>query len=120
MMTFFSSAVRSRDGPDDTAEEDAGTASDVAAVDGVRSDVMVLDEPAHAVSARLAAIIAIALDEIVGKGRVHFSRAKLSIISGRLQINEGCRAQAGSGEFKRYFSLGSSALTASITVEGVL
>jgi hypothetical protein len=63
MMTFFSSAVRSRSAPE---EAGAAAASDVAA-DGVRSDVMVLVEPAQAASARLAANAAIALDGIVGK-----------------------------------------------------
>jgi hypothetical protein len=64
MMIFFSSAVRSRDG----AEEGVADAVSEAAADGVRSDVMVLvDEPAQAASARLAAIAAIALDGTVDK-----------------------------------------------------
>ena len=71
MMIFFSSAVRSRCAPD----EEAGVAaaeSDEAA-DGVRSDVVVLvDDPAQAASARLAAIAAIAFKGMVGKVRGPF------------------------------------------------
>lgn len=84
-MTFFSSAVRSRDGPEDEAEEDAGAVSELAA-EGVRSDVMVLvDDPAQAASAKLVINAAIALQGIVDNGRIRFSRRKLSIIGGRLQ-----------------------------------
>jgi cobalamin-dependent methionine synthase I len=69
MMTFFSSAVRSRDGAEeDKAEEGVADAVSEALAEGVRSDVMVpVDEPAQAASARLAVIAEIVLDGIVGK-----------------------------------------------------
>jgi hypothetical protein len=80
MTIFFSSAVRSREGAEEEAAE-AGVADAVseAPADGVRSDVMVLvDEPAQAASARLAAIAAIALDGIVDNGRVRFLRETIN------------------------------------------
>jgi hypothetical protein len=107
MMSFFSSGVRSRSATERLAA--AGAAPDAVA-DGVRSDVVVaVDEAAQAESASAAANAAVVLCRFVN---MRFSRfiANVSILAAGLQIHE----RAG------YFSLGSSALTVSITGGGVL